>query len=119
MTKPGEKYSTAFPSIAEIERQGFVSVTADAIKVAGSREPRLLAKLDTNDSRPKVFRQNKHSILPVENGNSIIFRDESAKTYYPLGKILAEVPAEEYLPKKDFLEYQSLDGRNLSSESQV
>ena len=45
MTKPGEKYSTAFPSIAEIERQGFVSVTADAIKAAGSRNHGFLLNL--------------------------------------------------------------------------
>ena len=77
------------------------------------------SKLDTNESRPKIFRQNKLSILPVENGKYIIFRDESAKTYYPLGKILADVPAEEYLPRKDYSEYQSLDVGNLSSESQV
>ena len=32
-----------------------------------------------------------------------------AKTYYPLEKILAEVPAEEYQPTKDYREYQSLD----------
>ncbi|MDO9033823.1 MAG: hypothetical protein Q7U51_01290, partial [Methanoregula sp.] len=122
MTQNDEAWGKIFvslPLLPEIERQGFVYVTADEIKAAGSREPRLLAKLDTNDSRPNIFKQNKLSILPVENGKYIIFRDESAKTYFPLGKILAEVPAEEYLPKKDYSEYQSLDVRNLSSESQA
>ncbi|MEI7858032.1 MAG: hypothetical protein WCH85_11095 [Methanomicrobiales archaeon] len=122
MTQNDEAWGKIFdspPLLPEIERQGFVYVTADAIKAAGSREQRLLDKLDTKDSRPNIFKQNKLSILPVENGKYIIFRDESAKTYFPLGKILAEVPAEEYLPKKDYSEYQSLDVRNLSSESQA
>ena len=83
------------------------------------REPRLLAKQDTKNSRPEVFKQNKLSILPLKNGKYIIFRDDLTKTYYPIEKILAEVPAEEYHPTKDYREYQSLDERNLSSESQA
>jgi len=106
--------------LPEIERHGFVYVSADDIKAASDkREPRLLAKQDTKNSRPDVFKQNKLSILPVENGKYIIFRDELARTYYPLDKILAEVPAEEYQPTKDYRAYDSLDVRNLSSESQA
>ena len=59
------------------------------------------------------------SILPVENGKYIIFLDELTCTYYPLDKIIAEIPAEEYKPGKDYRQYQSLDMRNLSSESQA
>jgi len=122
MTQNDEAWGKIFeclPLLPEIERAGFIYVTANEIKAACLREPRLLAKLDTNDSRPKVFKQHKLSILPVENGKYIIFKDEFAKTYYPLEKILAEVPTEEYLPTKDYREYQSLDIRNLSSESQA
>ena len=123
MTQNDEAWGKIFerlPLLPEIERQGFVYVSADDIKAASDkREPRLLAKQDTKNSRPDVFKQNKLSILPVENGKYIIFRDESVKTYYSLEKILAEVPTEEYQPAKDYREYQSLDVRNLSSESQA
>ena len=120
MTKPGEKFSSVFVCFRKLKRHGFVYVSADDIKAASDkREPRLLAKQDTKNSRPEVFKQNKLSILPVENGKYIIFRDESVKTYFPLEKILAEVPAEEYQPAKDYREYESLDVRNLSSESQA
>jgi hypothetical protein len=122
MTQNDEAWGKIFdnlPLLPEIKHQGFVYITADEIKEVGKREPRLLAKQDTKNDRPKVFKLNNLSILPVENGKYIIFRDESAKTYYPLGKILAEVPAEEYQPTKDYREYQSLDVRNLSSESQA
>jgi hypothetical protein len=123
MTQNDEAWGKIFERLhllPEIEQHGFVYVSADDIKAASDkREPRLLAKQDTKNSRPEVFKQNKLSILPVENGKYIIFRDESVKTYYPLEKILAEVPAEEYQPTKDYREYQSLDVRNLSSESQA
>jgi len=123
MTQNDEAWEKIFERLCllpEIVKHGFVYVSADAIKAASDkREPRLLAKQDTKNSRPDVFKHYKLSILPVENGKYIIFRDESVKTYYPLEKILAEVPAEEYLPAKDYQEYQSLDLRNLSSESQA
>ena len=123
MTQNDEAWGKIFERLRllpEIEQHGFVYVNADDIKAASDkREPRLLAKQDTKNSRPEVFRQNKLSILPVENGKYIIFQDESAKTYYPLEKILTEVPAEQYQPTKDYREYESLDARNLSSESQA
>jgi hypothetical protein len=119
MMKPGQKFSNAFVCYRRLST-GFVYVSADEIKAASDkREPRLLAKQDTKNSRPEVFKQNKLSILPIENGKYVIFRDESGRTYYPLDKILAEVPAEEYQPAKDYREYDSLDVRNLSSESQA
>jgi len=123
MTQNDEAWGKIFERLhllPEIKQHGFIYVSADDIKKASDmREPRLLAKQDTKNSRPEIFRQNKLSILPVENGKYIIFRDESAKTYYPLEKILAEVPTEQYQPAKDYREYESLDVRNLSSESQA
>jgi len=114
------KIFECLPLLPEIERQGYVYVSAEDIKKASDkREPRLLAKQDTKNSRPDIFKHNNLSILPVENGKYIIFRDDPVKTYYPLEKILAEVPVEEYQPIKDYREYQSLDVRNLSSESQA
>ena len=123
MTQNDEAWGKIFERLCllpEIEQHGFVYVSADDIKKASDmREPRLLAKQDTKNSRPEVFRKNKLSILPVENGKYIIFQDESAITYYPLEKILTEVLAEQYQPTKDYREYESLDVRNLSSESQA
>jgi hypothetical protein len=123
MTQNDEAWQKIFKRLSllpEIERTGFVYVSADDIKEASDkREPRLLAKQDTKNSRPEIFRRNKLSILPVENGKYIIFRDEHVRTYFPLEKILSEVTAENYQPAKDYRDYQSLDLRNLSSESQA
>jgi hypothetical protein len=75
------------PLLPQIEKTGFVYVSADDIKAASDkREPRLLAKQDAKNSRPEIFGHNKLSILPVEKGKYIIFRDEDSKTYYPLEK---------------------------------
>ena len=115
-----EKIFEHLPLFSEIDTSGFVYVSADEIKNASDkREPRLLAKQDTSDLRPKIFRHYKLSMLPVENGRYIIFRDEHARTYFPIEKILTEITAEVYKPKKDYRGYQSLDVRNLSSESQA
>ncbi len=115
-----KKIFESLPLLPEIERNGFVYVSADELKNASDRrEPRLLAKQDTKNSRPEIFKQNKLSILPVENGKYIIFLDESNKTYYPLNSIFTTTVAEEYRPEMDYREYQSLDIRDLSSESQA
>lgn len=123
MTQNDEAWGKIFerlPLLPEIEKTGFVYVSADDIKTASDkREPRLLAKQDTKNSRPNVFKHNKLSILPIENGKYIIFRDENVKTYFPLEKILAEIPTEQYIPTRDYSRYESLDMRNLSSESQA
>jgi len=123
MTQNDEAWAKIFerlPLFPEIERTGFVYVSAEDIKNASDkREPRLLAKQDTKNSRPDVFKHNKLSILPIENGKYIIFRDEHVKTYFPLEKILAEIPTEQYIPTRDYSRYESLDMRNLSSESQA
>jgi len=123
MTQNDEAWKKIFerlPLLQEIEKTGFVYVSADDIKAASDkREPRLLAKQDTKNSRPDLFKHYKLSILPVENGKYIIFRDEENKTYYPIEKILAEIAVEEYQPTKDYREYQSLDVSSLSSESQA
>jgi hypothetical protein len=123
MTQNDEAWDKIFerlPLLPEIETSGFVYVSAEDIKNASDkREPRLLAKQDTKNSRPDVFKHNKLSILPIENGRYIIFRDEHVKTYFPLEKILAEIPTEQYIPTRDYSRYESLDMRNLSSESQA
>lgn len=123
MTQNDDAWGKIFerlPLVTAIEQAGFVYVTAEDIKRASDmREPRLLAKQDTKNSRPNVFKHHQLSILPIENGKYIIFRDEQIKTYFPLGKILEEIVIEEYIPRNDYSRYESLDVRNLSSESQA
>ena len=115
-----DKIFTVLHLLDDIDHQGFVYVTADDLKRAsGGREPRLLAKIDRKNLRPKIFESHQLSILPVENGKYIIFKDELLKTYFSLKPVLSAIIPEEYLPGRDFSEYQSLDIQNISSESQA
>jgi hypothetical protein len=115
-----EKIFTSLPLLDDIDRTGFVYVTADDIKRAsGGREPRLLAKIDRKNLRPEIFKRHKLSILPVENGKYIIFRDELSKTYFSLEPIFSAINPEEYHPGRDFCNYQSLGIQSISSESQA
>ncbi len=52
---------------------GYAYVNAMSMK--RFREPRLMAKIDTIDLLPKVFKKTKVSILPIKNGEYILFRD--------------------------------------------
>jgi len=115
-----EKIFERLPLLADIERQGFVFVSADDIKEASDkREPRLLAKQDTKNSRPEVFKKHKLSILPVENGKYVIFRDEASRTYYSLEQLFSDITPEEYNPTKDYSEYQTIEAGKITSESQA
>lgn len=115
-----EKIFERLPLLADIEQQGFVYITADDLKrTSDGREPRLLAKMDTKNLRPGIFKRHTLSILPVENGKYIIFRDKLSKTYYSIGHLFSRISPEEYRPTRDFGEYQSLDIQNISSESQA
>jgi hypothetical protein len=115
-----DKIFTTLSLLDDIDHQGFVYVTAvDLKRASGGREPRLLAKIDKKNLRPEIFKHHKLSILPVENGKYIIFKDELSKTYFSLEAIFSAISPEVYLPGRDFGEYQSLDIRSISSESQA
>lgn len=56
MTQNDEAWKKIFenlPLLTDIEREGFVLVSADDLKREGGREPRLLAKLDTKSPDPR------------------------------------------------------------------
>jgi hypothetical protein len=115
-----EKIFERLPLLEEIQRKGFVFVSADDIKEASDkREPRLLAKQDTKSSRPEVFKRHKLSILPVENGKYVVFKDEASRTYYSLEQLFSDITPEEYNPSRDFCEYQTIETGKITSESQA
>ena len=122
MTQNDEAWKKIFenlPLLTDIEREGFVLVSADDLKREGGREPRLLAKLDTKSSRPEIFKQYNLSILPVTNGNYVIFRDDLTRTYFPISRLMSTIVPEEYDPVQNYSEYQTLSLGNITSESQA
>jgi hypothetical protein len=51
-----------------IDSEGYVLISATTLKECCGREPRLMAKQDTLESRPEIFRRNHLVILPTKNG---------------------------------------------------
>ena len=53
----------------EIEKHGCFHINASQIKEF--KEPRLMAKWDSTDALPEVFRKNKINILPNSRSSSL------------------------------------------------
>jgi hypothetical protein len=50
-------------------------VNASELKRVTGREPRLLAKFDSDEDLPNIFRKNQYSILPVKNGEYVLIKE--------------------------------------------
>ena len=91
-----------------INLTGQFIITADQIKDT-SREPRLMAKADTSESLPIIFKENNLGILPISRNSYIISSLNAYQDIEPLSGPITHV----VLP--DFI--QSLQPNNINSES--
>jgi len=95
--------------IDEVNKNGCFHIKSVQIKYF--KEPRLMAKWDTSDSLPAVFKKNKINILADSRGS------------YVIGdfKLYKEIPElEEHISKMirvEIPEYESIDINNISSEA--
>ncbi len=95
-----------------LENQGHVTLTAEKIKEISGREPRLMCKFDSKDSRSKLLKQNNCTILPIQNGvYKIIAGDGYASTNFQ------NCPIEKFDPSR-LHRFQTLPSV-FQSESQV
>ena len=53
-----QMYFAKTETLKEIERNGYTYITAKSLKSLAEREPRLLAKIDTINDRPEIFKRN-------------------------------------------------------------
>jgi len=90
-----------------INLTGQFIITADQIKE--TREPRLMAKADTSESLPIIFKENNLGILPISRNSYIISSLNAYQDIEPLSGPITHV----VLP--DFI--QSLQPNNINSES--
>lgn len=103
------KLLAKYSILLEIQKKGYFKIRAEQIKEF--REPRLMAKWDSTDSLPKVFRDNKINILPI------------SRREYVLGdfKLYQEIPElDESVVLMDRIELpslESIDVNNISSEA--
>lgn len=93
--------------LKRIKKDGHFIITAN--KINEYREARLMTKFDSSDALPKIFKNNKLSILPIASGEYMI---ANFCTYKSFEKINAEI---EKIPSLDYI--QSIDFNNINSES--
>ncbi|MGD9937525.1 MAG: hypothetical protein AB7S61_08645 [Methanoregulaceae archaeon] len=103
----------------EIERVGCARISATTLKEVGQREPRLMAKQDTLESRPALFRRHHLAILPVKNGEYVIFRDSRPQSYYSFDASVDEVKAERHDSSIEADRIQTLSLGSISTEFQA
>ncbi|KTD47812.1 type II restriction enzyme [Legionella quateirensis] len=60
----------------DISSNGLAYISAEEIKKFGNREPRLMCKFDSRESRPSIFKQKNLSILPIQNGKYILIEGD-------------------------------------------
>ncbi|PIE36150.1 hypothetical protein CSA56_01330 [candidate division KSB3 bacterium] len=105
--------------LSQLETTGYAYISAHELKTFGQREPRLMAKQDTLHSRPAIFRQHQLAILPVENGQYVIFRDRAHKSYFNLTSVLDDMPKELYTSAHDLYSFDTYPSNQRLSESQA
>ncbi|MBC8485788.1 MAG: hypothetical protein H8D45_07075 [Bacteroidetes bacterium] len=90
-----EKYNI----LESINTKKYFTITSNQINEV--REARLMAKFDTFESLPIIFRKNKLNINAITNGEYIIFHDLDHKSFIQLPDYSVLVP-EQYFPRFDF-----------------
>lgn len=110
-----------------IQKDGHARISASTLKEVGGREPRLMAKQDTLESRPDIFRKHQLVILPIKNGEYIIFQDPDSRSYFQFDLDSGTIPIEihesdPYVDRLETLdlgsisgEFQALDYANIAS----
>lgn len=97
--------------LSDLERHGYGTVTADEIKRIGQREPRLMTKFDTRESRPDTIKKAACTVLPISNGTYVLVRGDGYLD-------LPERPTPERIPTKALDHLQTLQ-LFCESEAQV
>lgn len=93
--------------ISEVERSGKFEITSKQINEV--REARLMTKFDHKVNLPKVFADNKLSILPITRGSYIISKFEAYSSFENINPEVVRVQFPEYIT--------SIDYENISSEA--
>jgi hypothetical protein len=103
----------------EISKKGYAYVLADEMKEYGGREPRLMAKLDSLNERPNVFKESGLTIFPVENGKYIIFNDHNNKSYFSFDQTAANLVPTKYNSRINLNSFDTYPKNQTLSESQA
>jgi hypothetical protein len=104
---------------ATLAQTGLCYVTAEDLKLHGQREPRLMAKIDTLQERPEVFREHEANILPIKNGVYALIRDPGNRSYFKFGNAFDQVPLQRHYSVRPLKRFQTFSAEKQFSESQA
>ena len=93
----------------KIEKYGTVVIKASQIKEF--REPRLMAKWDSSEVLPKIFKDNKINILPISRSAYVL---GNFNLYQPIGEFLGQHQKIKYMNMPPL---ESIDAENINSEA--
>jgi len=99
--------------LSKIQSGGIAYLDANTMKKY--REPRLMAKIDTSELLPQVFRKHKLSILPVKNGEYAIFKDPKKQSFFTFPDDFDQINIQEHNPTislSNFDSFQDLENLN-------
>ena len=100
-----EKYSI----LEKVKKDGLFEITASQIKEF--KEPRLMAKWDSYESLPSIFKKNNINILPISR-NSYLLSD--FKLYKKIPELSENITS---MTKVEIPKFESIDIENITSES--
>lgn len=99
-----------FDIVSEVDKNGIFRISSEEINKIGKREARLMTKFDHKNNLPKLFRENKLSILPDSRGSYLIGR---FKTHHNLEYDKIKKPIKKAFPA----EIESISYDKITSES--
>lgn len=104
MTSNDQPWNKIFETLGILkclEDQSFFQISARQINEIGQREARLMAKFDTKESLPEVFKASELNINAISNGNYIIFKDPQHQSFINLPDYTTIIP-QKVAPQLDF-----------------
>ena len=104
MTSNDESWEKIFSALnieKALDTSPSFPITAKQINDIGKREARLMAKFDTKEGLPEIFKKNELNINAVSNGNYIIFKDPSHQSFIKLPDYTALTP-QKITPQLDY-----------------
>ena len=102
-----EKLFDKYDIISNIEKNGKFEISAKEINEV--REARLMTKFDHKVNLPKIFADNKLSILPITRGNYVISKFEVYSKFENINPEIIRVQFPEHIT--------SIDYENITSEA--
>ena len=93
----------------EIKKEGAFYIKA--IQIKEFKEPRLMAKWDSSENLPSIFKENNINILPVSRSKYVL---SNFKLYEPIPELGENITK---MQRVEIPDYETIDIENISSEA--